>query len=139
MPRKRTIKSSAPVANNSQAETTVKRKLAKRAGGPGGGRKRFSDAERKNIIATAQRQGLTGDQVAKKFGISTVTYYLWRKKAGTNTHGRQGRRPTATAVVDWRDLTGQLREAVRTKVREMLPSIIEQEIGASFGRTRRRH
>ncbi len=118
----------------------AKKKKAGRTRGAGPsrrGRMRYSDTERRRILGTAKRESLTGEQVAKKFGISTVTYYLWRKKAGTGKRPRRGPR-AAMSRRDSRDLSGQLREAVQARVREMLPEIIAHEIGASLGgRTRR--
>lgn len=124
--RKRRTRESAakPQASADGAATSPRKEKATR---------RFSDAERQRILTTAEREGLTGNQVAKKFGISTVTYYLWRKKTGSTTRGRRRSGRAARPRVDAADFSGQLREAVRARVREMLPEIIAQEIGASLG------
>jgi transposase-like protein len=119
--RKKTAQASN--AKSSTSATTSKTKRVK------GARRRYSDAERRKILDTAKSEGLTGAQVRDRFGVSTLTYYTWRKKAATS-RGRKRGRP---ARDNFGDFSGQLREAVRAKVREMLPEIIEQEIGASLG------
>lgn len=95
---------------------------------------RYSDAERAKILATAKREGLTGAQVRDRFGVSTLTYYTWRKKTGAPRRGRRGRRAQRAAAGD---VGGQIREAIRAQVRAMLPQIIEQEIGVALGGRRR--
>src|SRR2546428_974330 len=58
-------------------------------------RKRYTPGERRHILAAAKREGLSGPAAAKKFGISQLTFYTWRKKAGTKSADRrpkQGRR-----------------------------------------------
>jgi transposase len=38
---------------------------------------RYTDAQRKPILATAQKEGLASAQVKKRFGVSTLTFYRW--------------------------------------------------------------
>jgi len=59
----------------------TKPSLVKRA------RKRFTPAERAHILSVARAEGLTGAKVAKRFGISTLTYYTWRKKSAALSTG----------------------------------------------------
>ena len=54
-------------------------------------RKTYTEAQRQEILAAAQKEGLTALQVQKKFGVTPVTYYSWRKKKGIR--GPRGRRP----------------------------------------------
>jgi transposase-like protein len=90
-------------------------------------RKRFSPEQRKKILEEARELKLTGKQVAEKHGISTVSYYLWRKKAG----GRRRRRAaTSRGRGGQRGLAAPLRLAVRAKLRKMLPAIVRQELDA---------
>lgn len=97
-------------------------------------RRRYTDAERQRVLETAQREGLSGPKAAKRFGISTLTFYNWRKKAGRVQRRGAGRSPRTNG-----GFSDQISEAIRAKVREMLPQIIEQEIGAALGgRTRGR-
>src|SRR5438067_2312567 len=103
------------------------------AGGPdrakSGSSRRYSDAERTAILEAAKREGLTGKQVRSRFGISTLTYYTWRKKAGSPAGRRRGRPPGGgTSGID-----GQIREAIRERVRSLLPQILREEIGALLG------
>jgi len=56
-------------------------------------RKSYSPERRKQILDTAAREGLTATDVKKKFGVTPVTYYSWRKKTGaTVRRGRGGLR-----------------------------------------------
>jgi transposase-like protein len=101
--------------------------MAKRA------RKSYTEAQRTEILAAAQKEGLTALQVQKKFGVTPVTYYSWRKKKGLR--GPRGRRP---AALSGGDLGSQVRAGVQAKVREILPGIVREEVSnyldALFGR-----
>jgi transposase-like protein len=89
-------------------------------------RKRYTPAQRSEVLQAAEKQGLTAAQVQKKFGVTPVTYYSWRKKSGAA--GRRGRRgpgrPPGTAVA------GQVRTEVQARVRAMLPGIVRQEVNS---------
>src|SRR5882672_3000922 len=52
---------------------------------------RYSDAERERVLEAAAKGGLTGDQVAERFGVTRVTYYAWKKKA--KAASRRGPKP----------------------------------------------
>ncbi len=92
--------------------------------------KRYTDAERAKIVATAKREGLTGAEVSKRFGVSTLSYYLWRKKAKTAARKRPAQ--TRRAQGNRAALEDQLREAVRAKLREVLPQLIKKELEKTF-------
>ena len=94
--------------------------MAKRA------RKSYTDAQRKEILAAAQKDGLTATDVQKKFGVTPVTYYSWRKKSGVT--GRRGPRPR-NAAPGGGDLAAQVRAGVQSRVRELLPGIVREEVG----------
>ena len=103
---------------------------------------RYTPAERAKILAAAKREGLSGPAAAKKFGISQLTFYTWRKQTGGDSRG--GKRPTRAAVGSTlrRGIDGQIGELVRREVRERLtkelPVIVAEEIQAAFwGRNRR--
>ncbi len=92
-------------------------------------RKTYSDAQREEILATAIKDGLTAEDVQKKYGVKPVTYYSWRKKKGIK--GPRGRKPaSAKAGVVQRsgDLSSQVRAGVQAKVRELLPGIVREEV-----------
>lgn len=95
--------------------------MAKRA------RKSYTDAQRTEIMAAANKDGLTALEVQKRFGVTPVTYYSWRKKSGVA--GRRGRRP-AGGGGGGGDLAAQVRAGVQSRVREMLPGIVREEVGA---------
>ena len=89
-------------------------------------RKQYTEAQRTSVLSAAQREGLTAAQVKKRFGVTPVTYYSWRKKKGVV--GRRGRRPAALIAASG-DLGGQVRAAVQTRIRAILPTIVKTEIG----------
>lgn len=79
------------------------------------GRYRYSDAEREQILAAAQKGGLTALQVQKRFGVRSVTYYLWRKKAKVRT--MQASRLAAPGRPKNDALAGIVRESVQERLR----------------------
>ena len=91
-------------------------------------RKRHSPAEREKILADAKAANLTGKQVAEKYGISTLTYYLWRKKAGS-VRKAPGKNGTQASNAE-----SKLRTAVRAQVTGLLPKIIDEEVKRILGR-----
>ncbi len=100
--------------------------MAKRA------RKTYSDEQRGKIIQTATAENLTALDVQKRFGVTPVTYYSWRKKMGLK--GPRGRKPgsgkgrPAAAIGGGNDITAQVRAGVQAKVREVLPGIVRDEV-----------
>ena len=104
-------------------------------------RKKYTPAQRTTILAAAQKGGLTAAQVQRKFGVTPVTYYSWRKKTGAAGRRRRtfGMQPLAGV-----DLGTHVRSEVRSKVREILPAIVRGEVSSYLsalfgtGRGRRR-
>ena len=86
-------------------------------------RHHYTPAQRAQVLAAARKEGLTAAQVERKFGVTPVTYYSWRKKTGIATH-----RPGAVTLTG--DLGGQLRSAVQAKVRQILPEIVRGEVSS---------
>lgn len=89
-------------------------------------------AERAKILAAADKEGLTAQQVQKRFGVKPVTYYSWRK--ATKAKRGPGRPPgstkkAGTGLLAGFDLTGQLREAIKREINRLLPEIIREELG----------
>jgi transposase-like protein len=97
-------------------------------------RHHYTAAQRAMVLAAAQKEGLTAIQVRRRFGVTPVTYYSWRKKLGVAARRGTSRRLTGGP------LGGQLRIAVQAKVREMLPEIVRGEVSnyldQLFGETR---
>src|SRR5689334_3280542 len=91
-------------------------------------RKRFSAAERAKILAAAKKANLTGKQVAAKYGISMVTYYVWKKQAGQGGH----KAPTRTSGFSGA-AESKLRAVVRAKVTRLLPRILKEEVDRILG------
>lgn len=95
-------------------------------------RKRYSAALKSKVLAAAKAEGLTAADVKKKFGVTPVTYYSWRKKSGAPA--RRGRRAGASS------LDQQLRSQVHARIGLLLPEIIRSEVDAQlnalFGKKR---
>lgn len=87
-------------------------------------RHHYTAAQRATVLAAAQKEGLTALQVRRRFGVTPVTYYSWRKKLGV-----AAKRGTAVKLAGG-PLAGQLRIAVQAKVREMLPEIVRGEVSS---------
>ena len=88
---------------------------------------RYTDTERQRILDTAAREKLTGTQVAKRFGVTTVTYYLWRKKAkAVARRGPKSVRPKVNGLMDGLNLESLVREQVRARIRELVPQEVDR-------------
>lgn len=105
-------------------------------------RTRYSATQKKTILAAAQKEGLTATQVKKKFGVTPVTYYSWRRKSGVTRRRGPGR--PAARVAGGGDLQKQVRSEVQARVRRILPQIVRGEVNSYLnslfapGRGRRR-
>ena len=91
-------------------------------------RKHYTEAQRVKVLAAAQADGLTALDVQKRFGVTPVTYYSWRKKRGIK--GSRGRHPANRVALGGSDLGAQVRAGVQNRVREILPGIVREEVGA---------
>ena len=100
-------------------------------------RRRYTDADRAEILGAAKREGLSGPKAAKKFGISTLTFYNWRKRAGHQA-SVQASGETQTEG----SLALLLRTEVRSRIAAILPGVVQEEVGSylalTFGRARQR-
>ncbi len=90
-------------------------------------RQNYTVEQRTQILAAAQKDRLTAAQVQKKFGVTPVTYYSWRKKSGAAR--RRGGRGVVVGTPAG-DLHGQVRAEVQAKVRQILPGIVRGEVSA---------
>ena len=86
-------------------------------------RKRYTPEQKRTILAAALKERLTALDVKKKFGVTPVTYYSWRKKSGA---ARRRGRPAGIARVS--GLEFSVRNEVQSRVRSMLPEIVRGEI-----------
>jgi transposase-like protein len=93
-----------------------------------GRRKRhsYTSAQRSTILAAARKDGLTALEVQKKFGVTPVTYYSWRKKQGLTA--RRGRGPGRISAGG--NFGQQVRGEVQAKVRAILPEIVRSEVSS---------
>ncbi|MDP9180057.1 MAG: transposase [Gemmatimonadota bacterium] len=82
--------------------------------------KRYSEAEKKKILAAASQEKLTGAQVKQRFGVSTLTFYRWRGPARRRGSIVSAGKPSAG--------NGSIRDQVRQTVREILPGVIRAEV-----------
>ncbi len=90
-------------------------------------RTQYTAEQREKILAAAKAEKLTAAQVQKKFGVTPVTYYSWRKKTGI-ARPRGGARLAAGRGVG--DLNAQVRGEVQQKMREIIPGIVRSEVSA---------
>src|SRR5688572_11021235 len=94
---------------------------------------RYSSEKKAEILAAAKKDNLTGEAVAKRFGISTLTFYRWRgpvrgrKKLGRPV-GSKNRVAGDKVKVD----TAVVRREVQAQVRKLLPQIIREEVAAAL-------
>src|SRR5881392_2573146 len=84
----------------------------------------YTPQQRTTILAAARKEGLTAAQVQKKFGVTPVTYYSWRKKTGLAARRGRGANSTTSRGPGGGDLTAQVRSEVQSKIRQILPSIV---------------
>ena len=85
----------------------------------------YSNQKRSMVLAAAQKEGLTAIEVQKRFGVTPVTYYSWRRKYGV------GRRSGATLRSNnGGSLEQQVRNEVQAKVRQILPTIVRNEVSS---------
>lgn len=90
-------------------------------------RKSYTAQKRAEILAAAQKENLTANDVKRKFGVTPVTYYSWRKKEGLV--GRRGRRPSLlTQAGAGSQIAFQVRAGVQAKVRAVMPGIVREEV-----------
>ena len=97
---------------------------------------RYTAAQRANILAAAKKEGLTGAQVKKRFGVSTLTFYRWRGPVRSDAIARKGRkrgpgRPPGSGRV--KVDVAAIRREVQAQVRRLLPQIIREEVAAILG------
>ena len=102
----------------------------------GPGRKGYSAEKKAEILAAAKKEGLSGAQVAKRFGISTLTFYRWRGPVrGRKTRGRpvgSKNRVSGRVKAD----SAAVRRKVQQQIQRMLPQIIREEVAKALSRLR---
>jgi transposase-like protein len=89
--------------------------------------RRYTADQKRTILAAAAKEGLTGAQVAKRFGVATLTFYRWRGPV-RGPKARAAKQGTRVAIDE-----RALRSAVRARIARVLPEIIQQEIASVFG------
>ena len=88
----------------------------------------YTEEQRTAILAAARKDHLTAAQVQRKFGVTPVTYYSWRKKTGIAARRGGGSLVDVTGRAT--EVTGQVRAVVQSKVRKILPGIVRTEVSA---------
>lgn len=97
------------------------------------GPKRLTRAERNRIISLAESQGLTAEQVEKKFGVSKWTYYGWRKRgAGTRGTGTRGATARRGGKANGAATTATTTRAIRQELQTMLPALVREEVSRTL-------
>ena len=92
-------------------------------------RQRYTSAQRTKILAAARTGDLTANEVKKQFGVTPVTYYLWRRKAGLTGGTGRGRSASGmNKVANAPALEKLLRGEVRARIQAALPGIVRDEV-----------
>ncbi len=89
------------------------------------GRRRFTDTQRARILAAMERRGLTYAQAARKFGVSEVTIWKWKKIGRTAPRRLRSKRARSEG-----SLAGLVRQEVRAKMHESLAVIVRAAVAA---------
>jgi len=86
--------------------------------------RRYTAVQKQQILSAASKENLTGAQVKKRFGISTLTFYRWRGPV-------RGRRAKVNGAGKGRSgADGTLRQQVRSEVQRVLPQVIREEVAS---------
>lgn len=102
-------------------------------------RRRYTEAEKKRILSIAQKEGLTGADVQKRFGIAQLTFYRWRGpvRGPKARAGAGGLTAVATKVGRTAGRAAAnldaIRNEVRAGVRAIIPNVIREEVAAYLG------
>jgi hypothetical protein len=107
------------------------------------GRTRYTEQQRQHILSTAEHEGLTALAVQKRFGVTPVTYYSWRKKGGVGRKRRERAVAAGAAVgkalAGTMNLADMIRHELRTHIHKILPEMVRSEVGSAVsGTTKRR-
>jgi transposase-like protein len=107
-------------------------KTAKKRSGPG--RKGYSAEKKAEVLAAAKKEELSGAQVAKRFGISTLTFYRWRGPVrGRKKRGRPVGSKNGVSAGRVKVDSAALRRKVQEQIQRMLPQIIREEVAKALG------
>lgn len=95
---------------------------------------RYTAEKKAQILAAAKKESLTGEAVAKRFGISTLTFYRWRGPVrGRKKRGRPvGSRNRIAAGGKIKIDAASVRREVQVQIQKMLPAIIREEVARAF-------
>jgi transposase-like protein len=90
--------------------------------------KRFTPKERSAILTEAKTKRMTGPQVAEKFGIAAITYYVWRQQASERGWYGVGRRG------GWTQPTDSRRSSPSRQLKRLLARILREVINEELAR-----
>src|SRR5258705_4886582 len=89
----------------------------------------YSNQKRTIVLAAAQKEGLTANEVQKRFGVTPVTYYSWRRKYGMGS--RRG--GAVAAQASGGRLEQHVRSGVQAQGRPILPGIVRHQVSSYLG------
>ena len=94
---------------------------------------RYSKEKKAEILAAAKKDMLTGEQAAKRFGISMLTFYRWRGPVrGRKRRGRPVGSKNRVSGAKVKVNAAAVRREVQAQIRNMLPKIIREEVAAAL-------
>ena len=88
--------------------------------------RRYTATERARILVAIERDGLMQIAAAKKYGVSAVTIWQW-KRAAKKTRPRRAR-ALRTNSPSGGSLDGLLRTQVRAHIERLLPQVVRDEV-----------
>jgi len=90
--------------------------------------RRYTDRQRARILVAIEQNRMTQVAAAKKYGVSTVTIWAWRRAAARPRQG--ARRKAAAPALSNGALAELLRAQVRDRLRELIPDVVRQEVAS---------
>lgn len=86
---------------------------------------KYTEAEKKKIMRIAIREKLTGEDVKRRFGVTPVTFYRWKKQSLNSSVSE-----AAALNLD----ESRIRDAIRKRLEEILPRVVHEEVEAYLGK-----
>jgi transposase-like protein len=87
-------------------------------------RTKYTARKRAEILAAADKEGLSATDVQRRFGVIPVTYYTWRKRVAGPVGGRPRQARGRSLSIE-----GRARDEVRARLARQIPRIVEEEVG----------
>jgi transposase-like protein len=88
---------------------------------------------RRQILAAAEKGQMTAAQVLRRFGVTPVTFYSWRRKGKTGPRSAGSSRRGQLGVLESGvNLVEAIRLELRSQIQRVLPELVRSEVGAAL-------